>query len=188
MLKRPRPSSPSPFAQTPDLPLTSSDPTPEHGAKRRRICGPPLDGPSRGWGPVFAGVEDEEDEDDIMEGCTPNSWVNKSEPSLESTGEYKTANSLLHDLHAEQQHRRFMSSSSHLTSPPSPPFSNYDWSRATLQQPNGKPTFVIHPHPNPVQDTPLYEKYHRDVHTNGTKEELHCDERSVYKRYEEANR
>jgi hypothetical protein len=188
MLKRPRASSPPPFAQTPDFPLTSSDPTPEHGAKRPRIFGPPLDGPSRGWGPVGVGVEDEEDEDDIMEGYTPNLPANKSEPSLESTGEYTTANSLLHDLHAEQQHRRLMSSSLHPTSPPSPPFSYHDWPRATLQQPNGKPTFVIHPHPHPIQDTLLYEIYRRDVHTSGTKEELHYDERSVYKRYEEANR
>jgi hypothetical protein len=189
MLKRQRASSPSPLAQPPEteLPLTSSDPNSERGAKRRRIFGPPLDGPSRGRGSLSADLEDEDDEDDIMEGCTPHPWANNREPSLECAGEYKMANNLLHDLHAEQQHRRLTSPSSHLTSPPSP-FSYHDWSLPTLQQPIEKPTFVLHPHPNPVQDTSLYEKYHRDVHTSETKEDLRCEDMSVYERYEETNR
>ncbi|KAI0252594.1 hypothetical protein BJV78DRAFT_323354 [Lactifluus subvellereus] len=188
MLKRQRASSPSPLIQptATELPLPSADSTSEHGAKRRRISGPPLEGPSRGWGPVCAPSEDE-DEDDIMNGCTPNPWANRREPSPESAGEYKTANSLLHDLHAEQQHRRLMSPSPHLTPPPTP-FSYPDWSPPALQQPVGKHAFVIHPHPNLIQDTPLYEKYHQGVHTNKTRDGLLCDDVSVYERYEETNR
>ena len=188
MLKRQRASSPSPLAQptATELPLTSADSTSEHGAKRRRIFGPPLEEPSRGWGLVCTPSEDEEDENDIMDGCTSNSWANRRGPSPESAGEYKSANSLLHDLHAEQQHRRLMSPSSHLTPPPTP-FSYHDWSPPT-QQPAGKSAFVIHPRPNLIQDTLPYEKYHWGVPTDTTRDELFCDDVSVYERYEETNR
>ena len=191
MLKRQRASSPSPLAQTPatELPLipTSS----EHGVKRRRMHSPPLDGQSRGWGTPPVPSEDEADEDDIMGDDSSNVWATPSEPSSGCGGEYKAVNSLLHDLHAEQQHRRLMSPSSHSSS--SGPFSSHGWpSSAPQEPPAGKLNFMpnsINPHPNSIQDAPLAEKYRQGLHTSETKNRLDCDDDgNVYDWYGETNR
>lgn len=178
MLKRQRASSPLPAAHAtiPESLPISSDPSSNHGVKRRRIFAPSLDGSSRGWGgsPVVSG--DEEDEDDIiMDGRTPTPQPNFCESSLESAGAYKLANSLLHDLHAEQQHRRMMSSAADPDLQSASCFS-HGWSSPVLLATGGKPSFVMHPVP-------------QDVFTNGVKDRPRCGEDvSVYERYEERNR
>ncbi|KAH9176936.1 hypothetical protein EDB89DRAFT_1937244 [Lactarius sanguifluus] len=176
MLKRQRASSPSPFAQAtiPESPPISSDPaSSKHGAKRRRIIAPSLDGPSRGWGGSSVAFGDEEDEDDIIvDGRTLTPTLRES--SLESAGTYKSVNSLLHDLHAEQQHRRIVSSAAN-PDLPFAPFSSHGWS--SLVPLAGKPSFVVlHPIP-------------QDVLATGVKNRPQCEEGvSVYERYEETNR
>ncbi|KAI0005488.1 hypothetical protein BJV74DRAFT_880735 [Russula compacta] len=184
MLKRQRASSPSPLAQATatEVPLISSDPSSsEHGAKRRKILVPPLDERSRGRGPRPVPLEDEADEDDIMEDGPPNPWATTIEPSLGGAGEYKAVNSLLHDLHAEQQHRRLMSFSS-LSSSSLGSFSPHGWSSITPQQPlAGKPNLSSHPDPSFIQDALLVEKYRRDIHASETMNGLYCeDDVSVY--------
>lgn len=192
MLKRQRASSPSPLTQTPatELPLMSSVPTSsEHGVKRRRLLSPPLDGQSRGWGIPPVPSEDEVEEDDIMEDDSPNPWATTTKPSLSGAGEYKAANSLLHDLHAEQQHRRLMSPSHSSSSSPGP-FSSHGWPSSTPQvPPAGKLDVMPILSPNPMQDTLLAEKYRESLQASETNVRLFCDDDvSVYNRYGETNR
>lgn len=189
MLKRQRASSPSPFTQTPatDVPLISPMPTSsEHGVKRRKLLAPPLDGRSRGWNiqPVLS--EDEVEEDDIMADDSPNPWATTTEPSLSGAGEYKVVNSLLHDLHAEQQHRRLMSPSSHSSSSSPGAFASHGWPSSTPQEPPpGKLNVMPIPSPNPIQ----IEKYQEGLHSSETRDKLFCeDDVSVHNRYEETNR
>jgi len=186
MLKRQRASSPSPLTQTPEteLPLIPSVPTSsEHGVKRRRIHSPPLDGQSRGWGIPPEPSEDEIDEDDVMGDDSPDAWAT---PSLDGTGEYKAANSLLHDLHAEQQHRRLMSPSLHSASSPGPS-SSLDWSSTPKELPDRKLNFI--PNSNSIQDALLAEKYRQGLHASETKNRVDCDDDvNVYDRYGETNR
>jgi len=193
MLKRQRASSPSPLTQTPatEVPLLSSVPTSsEHGVKRRRLLTPPLDGRSRGWDLLPVPSEDEVEEDDIMGDDSPNPWATTTEPSLSGAGEYKAVNSLLHDLHAEQQHRRLMSPSSHSSSSSPAPFSSHGWPSSTPHEPPaGKLNVMPIPSPNPIQDAPLAEKYRQGLHASETKDKLFCDDDvSVYNRYGETNR
>ncbi|KAF8273772.1 hypothetical protein EI94DRAFT_1714892 [Lactarius quietus] len=176
MLKRQRASSPLPFAQAtvPESLPISSDPSSNHGVKRRRIFAPSLDGSSRGWGAPSVASGDEEDEDDIiMGGRPPTPRPSAGESSLESAGAYKLANSLLHDLHAEQQHRRMMSSitNSDLQSASCFP---HGWpSPVSLAR---KPSFVMH-------------SVTQDVLATGVKNRPPCEEyASVYELYEERNR
>jgi len=170
-----------------EVPLPSSDPTSsEHGAKRRRILAPSLDGASRGWGQLPIPSDDETDNDDRMGDDTLNFWPSPStaERSLGGASEYKTANSLLHDLHAEQQHRRLMSLSLH-SSPSSPrPFSQ-GWSSLNPQQPPaGKP----HLAPHLYQDVQLAGKYQQDVRINEAMNRVSDGDAGVYDWYEETNR
>jgi len=176
MLKRQRASSPLPLAQAtiPESLPISSDPSSNHGVKRRRIFAPSLDGSSRGWGGFPAASADEEDEDDIMDGRTPTPQPNLHEPSLENAGAYKMANSLLHDLHAEQQHRRMMSSTAANPDLQSASYFSHGWSSPVPLA--RKPSFVTHPVP-------------QDVLAAGGKHRPRCEEDvSVYERYEERNR
>ncbi|KAF8499183.1 hypothetical protein F5888DRAFT_152477 [Russula emetica] len=193
MLKRQRASSPPPLTQTPEteVPLISSVPTSsEHGVKRRRLLAPPLDGRSRGWDIPPVSSEDEVEEDDIMEDDSSNPWATTTEPSLSSADEYKMVNSLLHNLHAEQQHRRLMSPSSHSSSSSPGPFSSHGWPSSTPQEPPaGKLNVKPIPSLNPIQDAPLAEKYRQDLLARETKDKLFCDDDvSVYNRYGETNR
>jgi hypothetical protein len=192
MLKRQRASSPSPLTQATamELSLLSLDPpSSEHGAKRRRILTPPLDGPSRGRGPSPVLSVDDVDEDDTMNDGTPRLLGSVWQRSLEGAGEYKTVNSLLHDLHAEQQHRRLMSLSPHsISSSPGPSY--HGWSPYTLRQPpTVKPSCAPHTPPNFTKDVPLPEKYPQDVHPSEAMSGSCCaDDVSVYDLYEETNR
>jgi hypothetical protein len=193
MLKRQRASSPSPLTQTPatEVPLIAPVPTSsEHGVKRRRLLAPPLDGRSRGWDILPVPLEDEVEEDDIMEDDSPNPWDTTTEPSLSGADEYKAVNSLLHDLHAEQQHRRLMSPSSHSSSSSPGTFSSHGWPSPTPQEPQaGKLNVMPIPPRNPIQDAPLAEKYRQGLHASETKDKLFCDDDvSVYNRYGETNR
>lgn len=194
MLKRQRASSPSPLTQTPatEVPLISSVPTSsEHGAKRRRLLTPLLDGRPRGWGILPVPSEDEVEEDDIMEDDSPSPWPTATEPSLSGAGEYKAANSLLHDLHAEQQHRRLMSPLSHSSPSTLGLFSSHGWPSSTPQEPPtaGRQKVMPIPCPNPIQDMPLTEKYRQSLHATETSDKLYCDDDvSVYNRYGETNR
>ena len=178
MLKRQRASSPLPLAHAqatiPESLPISSDPSSIHEVKRRRIFAPSLDGSSRGWGVSPVPSEDEEDEDDIiMGGRTPTPQPNLRESGLESAGAYKLANSLLHDLHAEQQHRRLMSSAAN-PDLQSASFYPHGWSSPIPLA--RKPSFVMHP-------------VSQDVPTTGVKDRPRYEEDvSVYERYEERNR
>ena len=194
MLKRQRASSPSPLTPVPatEVPLISSTPTSsEHGVKRRRMLAPPSDGRSRVWDTLPVPSEDEVDEDGIMGDDWSTPWATASEPSSGSTGEYKAVNSLLHDLHAEQQHRRLMSPSSQ-SSPSSSPgtFSSHGWpSSAPQESPAGKLNFAPYPYSGPIQHAPFAEKYPQGLHESETKNRLYCgDDVSVYDRYEETNK
>jgi len=177
MLKRQRASSPLPVAHAtlPESLPISSDPSSNHGVKRRRIFAPSLDGSSRGWGGSSIVSGDEEDEDDIiMNGRTPTPQPNLLE-SLESAGAYKFANSLLHDLHAEQQHRRMMSSALNPDSQSAPCFS-HGWPLPVPLATGRKPSFGMHPVP-------------QDVLPAAVKNRPRCEEDvSVYDWYEERNR
>ena len=193
MLKRQRASSPSPLTQTPatEVPLISSLPiSSEHGVKRRRLLTPPLDKRSRGWGILPVPLEDEVEEDDIMEDDSPNPWVTTTEPSLSGAGEYKAVNSLLHDLHAEQQHRRLMFPPSHSSSFSSGSFSSHGQpSSAPQEPPAGKLNTMPIPYQNPIQDAPLAEKYRRGLRARETKDKSFCDDDvSLHDRYGETNR
>ncbi len=193
MLKRKRAASPSPLTQTPatEVPLISSVPTSsEHGVKRRKLHSPPLDGRPCGWGIPPVSSEDGVDEDDVMGDDSPNPWATASEASLSGAGEYKAVNSLLHDLHAEQQHRRLMSPSSHSSSSSPGSFSSHDWpSPVPLEPPAGKLNVMPSPCPNSIQDASLPEKYWQGLHASEPKNTLYCgDDVSVYNRYEESNR
>jgi len=173
-----------------ELSLLSLDSPPsEHGAKRRRILSPPLDGPSRGHGLPPALSVDEVDEDDMMNDGTPKPWDSEGQRNLEDANEYKSVNSLLHDLHAEQQHRRLMSLSSH-SNASSPGPSNHGWSPSIPRQPpTMKPDFAPHTSQNIIQDVPLYEKYRQDAYASEAMNGLCCaNDVSVYDRYEETNR
>lgn len=193
MLKRQRASSPSPVTPVPatEVPLISSAPTSsEHGVKRRRMLTPPSDGRSRVWDTLPVPPEDDVDEDDIMGDGSPTPWATASEPSSSGTGEYKAVNSLLHDLHAEQQHRRLMSPSSHSSSSSPGPFGSHGWpSSAPQEPPAGKLNCEPYPYPSPIQDVPLVEKYPQGLLASETKNRVYCgDDVSVYDRYEETNK
>ena len=193
MLKRQRASSPSPLTQATamELPLHPHDPTSsEHGAKRRRMLAPPLDGPSRGWDMPPVPLDGELDEDDVMGEGASTPWATMGKRGIEGADEYKTVNTLLHDLHAEQQHRRLMSPSSHSSSSSSPgPFSYHGLSPPPRQPPTGKFGSMSHPSPNPAQDILLSEKHRQDAHAseamNGP---CGTDNVSVYDLYEAKNR
>jgi len=189
MLKRQRASSPSPLTQVTamELPLHSHDPTPsEHGAKRRRMLAPPLDEPPRDCGMLPVPLGDELDEDDMMDDCASTLWATVGKRGIEGAGEYKTANSLLHDLHAEQQHRRLMYPSSHSSPSSSPgPFPCHRLSPS----PTGKFGSAPHPSPNLAQDIPLSEKHRQDAHASEAMDgPCGTDDVSVYDWYEEKNR
>ncbi len=175
MLKRQRASSPSPLthATVPEsLPISSDPGSSKHGVKRRRIFAPPLDGPSRGWGESSVVFGDDEDKADdiIMDGHTLTTWFNRFQPNLENASTYKSVNSLLHDLHAEQQHRRMMSSAAN-PNLQSGPFSSHGW-------PSQVPVARKLMHPLP-----------QDPVTTGVKNKPRFEEvLSVYERYEETNR
>jgi hypothetical protein len=171
-----------------ELSLLSLDPPlSEHGAKRQRILTPPSDGPSRGRGPSPVLSVDDVDEDDTMNDGTPRLWDTMEQRSLERASEYKTVNSLLHDLHAEQQHRRLMSLSPHaISSSPGPSY--HGWCPSTPRQPPIVKSGCAPPL-NFTEDVPLSEKCRQDAHPSEAMSGSCCvDDVSVYDLYEETNR
>jgi len=110
MLKRHRILSPVP---SPDL-LLPSEPSLdvyERAVKRRRQLAP-LRGHKYGSGieNAYMNEEDDEAESKLVEGFSD--YARGKSRWQEEAGLYKAANTLLHDLHAEQRHRVIFSSSS----------------------------------------------------------------------------
>ncbi|TFK57427.1 hypothetical protein OE88DRAFT_1722316 [Heliocybe sulcata] len=110
MLKRSRPLTPPPQPEEPpSLPLPVPGPSSieyyQRDAKRRRTVAPSLDGQARGWS--GSSLDDEEDEEDWEQDENDGRGA---EASLETSKQYQAPNSLLHDLHAEYQHRMLFSS------------------------------------------------------------------------------
>jgi len=106
MLKRQRPSSPISF---PDEDTTPAD-LYEPDSKRRRYFGPPTTAQQK----RERNHDHEEDSEDNDGGESGRGeyFIGKREWSL-AAGVYKDANSLLHDLHAEQRHRALFSTPQH---------------------------------------------------------------------------
>lgn len=117
--------------------------------KRRRIAPPVLDGEVRGWG-MRRGVEsdseeDYEDDEPVSQGST--SWQDSS-----TTGEYKDANSFLHDLHALHQHRFLFAS--HPSNQYSCPPTTYPTGKPIMPQVSQRPP---NRHKNDVSTIPEME-------------------------------
>ncbi|KAH9949023.1 hypothetical protein B0H21DRAFT_538675 [Amylocystis lapponica] len=109
MLKRQRPSSPLPSADIPLVPIEPSLDVYERVVKRRRQFAPPR-GSRHGGGVGGTSDDDEEDVPGSPEGRSE--YTRGTTRWQEEAGLYKTANTLLHDLHAEQRHRAIFSSHS----------------------------------------------------------------------------
>ena len=186
MLKRPRGSSPSP--PMPD-PTVEADVAPydlyEPDAKRRRYFAPARYGHR-------SRDEEEEGEDDAELSDGPRASSSRHEETkarrrewqLEA-GEYRDANSLLHDLHAEQRHRLLFSSPPPGTSSPSSYHQHYtpESTPFVRSQEKGIPAPVEKEHlrtvapPIPASHDPLVKERHL------------AEEASVVsQRYEDVNR
>lgn len=128
MLKRQRPMSPLPSVDVP-LEVVPDLSHQHHGAKRKRIVAPVLDGEWRGWGRGLRCHEkpcDNEDyEDEEEEYSRKGSDAAKGGEADERldglAGIYKSTNSFLHDLHALNQHRLIFSNPPPPSVPSSPP-------------------------------------------------------------------
>lgn len=102
MLKRQRPISPPP--SNPTVPLVESSAY-NMISKRRRTMPPPLDGQSRGCG---AEPDYDDEWSDGESACQEGGSATTSE-QLDNSGEYKSTNTFLHELHTLQQHRLLFS-------------------------------------------------------------------------------
>ncbi|KZP32310.1 hypothetical protein FIBSPDRAFT_882662 [Athelia psychrophila] len=108
MLKRQRPASPSPSS---DMPILAADimdiSDPAHGAKRRRIFAPVMDGAQRGWAvsvpPTLDAQYDSEEE--YLEEDAHSLDTERLHAQGEVGTMYKSTNNMLHDLHALRQQR-----------------------------------------------------------------------------------
>ncbi|ESK98430.1 hypothetical protein Moror_180 [Moniliophthora roreri MCA 2997] len=103
MLKRQRPSSPSPASFPSAESFTESTPD----AKRRRVLPPTLDGKLRGWEtPRYCHHSDCDDDDNFEEidGEEDASGYSSASTVLNDSL-YKSTNDFLHQLHALQRHR-----------------------------------------------------------------------------------
>ncbi|KII93448.1 hypothetical protein PLICRDRAFT_49495 [Plicaturopsis crispa FD-325 SS-3] len=125
MLKRQRPVSPP--ASSSDIAFVPDDDMPSHrDPKRRRTAAPVLDGRQRGWAAPDNSMNEDDDEeefdeeeDEVDAGTGPHDLVQA----------YKSANSVLHDLHAEHQHRMMFSSHQvpqSISHPSRPPYSPHE--------------------------------------------------------------
>lgn len=139
MMKRQRPSSPDIPHIEDEEPLDTNmnrTSSPLRTSKRQRVLPPSLDGPSRGWAnPCLdsphlqsnSTYEDDDDyyDDDLSEDEPRGDAAGGGDDDAEMQGvtmqKYRNVNSLLHDLHAEQQYRRVLSSSPGPSAPPPPP-------------------------------------------------------------------
>lgn len=119
MLKRQRPSSPPPSKLS--VPLLDSSPVDMMGrdSKRRRTLPPVLDGPSRGWEQPEGNDSERYDleeysDDELVE----SEQTRVDDSSRTDSAEYKSANSVLRELHTLYQHRlAFSTTSPSLNSP-----------------------------------------------------------------------
>ncbi|KDR84765.1 hypothetical protein GALMADRAFT_233098 [Galerina marginata CBS 339.88] len=112
MLKRQRPSSP-PLA-SPSIPFISDAPGDliERNSKRRRTLPPVLDGASRGWASAPQVADDEEDDyHSDYEEENDDAFASSCYQDHQNTSEYKSANSILRELHTLHQHRLLFSPS-----------------------------------------------------------------------------
>ncbi|OCH96600.1 hypothetical protein OBBRIDRAFT_787165 [Obba rivulosa] len=111
MLKRQRPSSPIPSLPTlPGEQLGPSFESFERVTKRRRQFTP--SGSGTPGNPYDDGEDDDDDEQNVDSEDGRSEYFQGRSRWQEQAGEYKHANTLLHDLHAEQRHRMLFSSSS----------------------------------------------------------------------------
>ncbi|GBE78148.1 hypothetical protein SCP_0110310 [Sparassis crispa] len=185
MLKRQR--APSPL---PDFPQVSHEvalDVHERVVKRRRHLAPPSNGP-RGSA-INGGEEEEDDEDD-------QTWLlDEGRPEYsrgisrwqEEAGLYKAANTLLHDLHAEQRHRMTFSSSSSSTTPlaaheahsPLDNGAHMSW----LSYPTKDPCSPIHGAPSQI-----HQEHPKHVFFDDAIPPAEAEGQSVTQRYEDTNR
>ncbi|KAF5311834.1 hypothetical protein D9619_003329 [Psilocybe cf. subviscida] len=117
MLKRQRAASPPPPSSS-NIPLVSDTPgdsIAERNFKKQRTAPPSLDGRTRGWGQdqELSTEEDDgeeyyidEDTEDMVPSPSPAGYVH---PTLHAENEYKSANTVLRELHTLHQHRMLFS-------------------------------------------------------------------------------
>lgn len=163
MLKRQRPASPLPSVSFGDAGTDLIDISGTHGAKRRRVFAPVLDGALRGWGTMGAAAfeeeypEEEEEVDELRsEGGNREGGLETRSGDREGAVEvYKSTNSLLHDLHTLQQFHRLASGSFSSSSPrasaqqhrpPSPP--QHTYSKGVLPHISERPHQSSHSNPS----------------------------------------
>lgn len=116
MLKRQRQASPPPPSSS-NIPLITApagDAIAERIFKKQRTAPPSLDGRIRGWGqePELPGEDDDGEDyiDDDIEDMVPlPSTAGYVHPSLHAENEYKSANTVLRELHTLHQHRMLFS-------------------------------------------------------------------------------
>ncbi|KAF8898357.1 hypothetical protein BD779DRAFT_1483520 [Infundibulicybe gibba] len=170
MLKRQRIPSPPPCIPFDSNPLPL-DVIAHRDAKRRRVLPPVLDGPSRGWN----GPQDEESDGEIYYDDEPPQTHNGAADTTETT-EYALANSVLHELHALNQHRIMFSG------PIKPPLSQLSASyQHTVDPPN--PTNPLK-YPTP----PSGQQHDRNNPNNQGDSPLKDEILSVKAQYEQVNR
>ena len=180
MLKRQRPSSPPPpaaealLAAEPSVDLDIS----ERVAKRTRHFAP-LRRSCVQKGDVVVGSDTDGEEDQVEEG-----WSEYSRGQTEwqeQAGLYKTANTLLHDLHAEQRHRQLFSAKPSTSSP-----HQQDTRYPASSYPNSLPGLASLPRDVAVP--------HRDAPSSETSRRTQSTPRDGFKvqtvssQYEDANR
>lgn len=177
MMKRQRPSSPDIPHIEDEEPLDTNmnrTSSPLRTSKRQRVLPPSLDGPSRGWAnssslhsPHLQSNSTYEDDDDYYDDAFPGDELGDTTGGGDDDAEmqgvtmqkYRNVNSLLHDLHAEQQYRRVLSSSPGPSAPPPPP-------SLPIGTTNGYGqayTHRVHPHPQ-YRYPDQQQLYHTHLH------------------------
>lgn len=108
MLKRQRNTSPQP-APSASGPVFADEPA-DRDSKRRRTVAPVLDGCARGW---VTQPDDDDDDEYLSADEAPH-------PALPRSEEYKSANTMLRELHTLHQHRLLFASSPQPATSPTP--------------------------------------------------------------------
>ncbi|KAF9036453.1 hypothetical protein BDZ89DRAFT_1061757 [Hymenopellis radicata] len=175
MLKRQRQPSPPPSSSVPFI----SDDIPS--SKRPRILPPVLDGQARGrvWDDA-----DDDGEEDVHDLSGENQWPEVPQTSFSS--EYKSANSVLHDLHALNRHRMIFSNPNFNANDPYGCSSTY-----TAPQSKAVMSPILLPHYQaPALDQKSSQTYldypsPNDASSSAT---IHNEEQKVKERYEDSNK
>ncbi|KAF9557849.1 hypothetical protein CPC08DRAFT_764298 [Agrocybe pediades] len=159
MLKRQRQSSPLPPSSSSSIPFVSDGPSDliERTTKRRRTQPPVMDGTQRGWNsPSNNNSAFRDDEDDyISEDDEPADSAHSAQPFdlqyqhyQQNQSEYKSANTLLRELHTLNQHRLlFSSASSPVHSSATPSHATHPSAWDTVQQPLQHPESYLNKTP-----------------------------------------